>query len=49
MLVHQALLQVRIFVAGDPFARLPREAEVLEAMLDAVGLDRAGRPAMPES
>ena len=29
MLLHQALLQVRIFVAGDPFAELPDETAVL--------------------
>lgn len=44
MLVHQALLQVRIFVAGDPELELPDEARVLAAMLDAVGLDASGRP-----
>ncbi|RZS66168.1 shikimate dehydrogenase [Agromyces ramosus] len=32
MLLHQALLQVRIFVAGDPFAALPDEAAVLDVM-----------------
>jgi shikimate dehydrogenase len=32
MLLHQALLQVRIFVAGDPFAELPDEAAVLDVM-----------------
>ncbi|WP_246846493.1 shikimate dehydrogenase family protein [Humibacter ginsenosidimutans] len=44
MLVHQALLQVRIFVTGDPEIPLPREASVLAAMLTAVGLDASGRP-----
>lgn len=39
MLVEQALLQVRIFVAGDPAAELPNEAAVLAAMRAAVGLD----------
>lgn len=38
MLVEQALLQVRIFVAGDPGAELPNEPTVLLAMRDAVGL-----------
>ncbi|PPF86318.1 shikimate dehydrogenase [Subtercola sp. Z020] len=38
MLVHQALVQVRIFVQGDPELALPDEAEVLAAMLGAVGL-----------
>ena len=42
MLAHQALLQVRIFVLGDPLRPLDNEETVLEAMLEAVGLDRAG-------
>ena len=45
MLVHQALLQVRVFVAGDPEAEVPFEREVLDTMLSAVGLDAAGTPA----
>ncbi|WP_344752572.1 shikimate dehydrogenase [Gryllotalpicola koreensis] len=45
MLVHQALLQVRIFVTGDPFAPLPNEESVLSAMLAAVGLAADGTPA----
>jgi len=44
MLVHQALLQVRIFVTGDPEREVPDEPSVVAAMLDAVGLDAAGRP-----
>lgn len=32
MLLHQAMLQVRIFTHGDPATPLEREAEVLEAM-----------------
>jgi shikimate dehydrogenase len=36
MLVHQALLQVRIFLTGDPLAELPDEAGVLEVMRQAV-------------
>ena len=44
MLVHQALLQVRIFVTGDPERELPAEQTVVSAMLDAVGLNAAGRP-----
>ncbi|MFK4728503.1 shikimate dehydrogenase [Agromyces mediolanus] len=32
MLLHQALLQVRVFANGDPEAALPGEAEVLAAM-----------------
>lgn len=43
MLVHQALLQVRIFVAGDPELELPAEPSVLSAMLSAAGLDASGR------
>lgn len=38
MLVEQALLQVRIFVAGDPAVELPGEAAVLSAMRAAVDL-----------
>ncbi len=37
MLLHQALVQVRIFVSGDPFAELPNESEVFAAMCAAVG------------
>ena len=44
MLAHQALLQVRIFVSGDPLEPLPDEEAVLAAMLDAVGIDAAGVP-----
>lgn len=36
MLLHQALLQVRIFVSGDVDAALPDEAAVLAAMRSAV-------------
>jgi len=36
MLLHQAVHQVRIFVAGDPATALPREAEVIRAMRAAV-------------
>lgn len=32
MLVRQALLQIRIFIAGDPGNRIDREAELLTAM-----------------
>lgn len=35
MLVHQALVQVRIFVGGDPAATLPGEPAVLAAMRSA--------------
>jgi shikimate dehydrogenase len=42
MLAQQALLQVRIFVSGDPLQPLPDEPAVLDAMLDAVGIDAAG-------
>lgn len=43
MLVHQALLQVRIFVTGTPLRPLERENDVLTAMLTAVRLDATGR------
>ena len=36
MLIHQALLQIRIFVGGDPAVPLEREDEVLTAMRAAV-------------
>lgn len=42
MLVQQALIQIRIFVAGDPFAPLSNEDAVLAAMQSAVGLDGRG-------
>jgi shikimate dehydrogenase len=42
MLLHQALLQVRVFVHGDPHRELDREPAVLEAMRSAVGLDAPG-------
>ncbi|WP_085367752.1 shikimate dehydrogenase [Leifsonia sp. NCR5] len=42
LLAHQALLQVRIFVSGDPLQPLDGEETVLAAMLDAVGIDAAG-------
>lgn len=36
MLLHQALLQVRVFVNGDPEQPLPDEASVLAVMRDAI-------------
>jgi shikimate dehydrogenase len=42
MLAHQALLQVRIFVSGDPLQPLEDEDAVLAAMLEAVGIDATG-------
>ncbi|MBO0982578.1 shikimate dehydrogenase [Rathayibacter sp. SD072] len=36
MLLHQALVQVRIFAGGDPTRTLPREDDVLAAMRAAV-------------
>ena len=36
MLLHQALVQVRIFVSGDPLVPLPDEAAVLAAMRAAI-------------
>ncbi|MFF1572166.1 shikimate dehydrogenase [Leifsonia sp. NPDC058292] len=44
MLAHQALLQVRIFVSGDPLEPLDDEDAVLAAMLEAVGIDESGAP-----
>jgi len=44
LLAHQALLQVRIFVSGDPLQPLDGEDAVLAAMLDAVGIDASGAP-----
>lgn len=36
MLLHQAVLQVRIFTSGDPFQALPDEAAVLDVMRRAL-------------
>ena len=36
MLLHQALLQIRIFAAGDPDVPLSDEQAVLAAMRDAI-------------
>jgi shikimate dehydrogenase len=45
MLVHQALLQIRVFVAGDPALPLNDEARVLAAMFAALErADEAERP-----
>jgi shikimate dehydrogenase len=44
LLAHQALLQVRIFVSGDPLQPLEGEDAVFAEMLDAVGIDQAGAP-----
>lgn len=44
MLLHQALVQVRIFVAGDPFEPLPDEDAVLAAMRATLD-DGASTPA----
>lgn len=41
MLLHQALMQVRIFVAGSPDEALPDEPAVLAAMRTAIGLAAA--------
>jgi len=41
MLLHQALLQVRVFVTADPFEPLPGEPEVLAAMRGALTRDAA--------
>lgn len=42
MLVHQAVLQIRIFRTGDPLVPLDDEDAVLEAMLASVGLSPTG-------
>jgi shikimate dehydrogenase len=39
MLIEQALLQVRVFVGGDPGIALPDEQRVLAAMRASVGRD----------
>lgn len=44
MLVHQALLQVRIFLNGDANLPLPDEPLVVDAMRYAVGLDPKTTP-----
>ena len=44
MLVHQALIQVRIFLFNDPFQPLENEDAVLAAMLASVGLNANGIP-----
>lgn len=41
MLLHQALVQVRIFVSGDPFEPLPDEEAVLAAMRAALDTAQA--------
>ena len=41
MLLHQALVQIRIFLSNDPFQPLPDEDAVLEAMRAALGDGRA--------
>jgi len=38
MLVHQALVQIRLFTTGDPEMALPGEPEILSAMKTSVGL-----------
>jgi shikimate dehydrogenase len=38
MLIGQALIQVRVFVGGDPGTALPHEAAVHQAMRNAVGV-----------
>jgi len=43
MLLHQALIQVRIFVANDPFQPLPDEETVLNAMRAALSAASPGR------
>jgi len=45
MLILQALVQIRIFVTGDPDVPLAREADVVATMRAAVGLAPDGSPA----
>jgi len=40
MLVHQAVMQDRIFCLGDPSLPLPQENEIVDAMFHTVGLER---------
>lgn len=42
MLVHQALIQIRVFEFGDPHSTLPDEQRVLLSMLSAIGLPADG-------
>lgn len=46
MLAAQALIQVRLFVLGDPHTPVDREAAVWRAMCSSVGLDETGRQAL---
>ncbi|WP_104082581.1 shikimate dehydrogenase [Cryobacterium sp. Y11] len=41
MLLHQALIQVRVFVTADPFEPLPGESDVLAAMRGALTREAA--------
>ncbi|MDJ0336950.1 shikimate dehydrogenase [Cryobacterium sp. PH31-O1] len=47
MLLHQALIQVRVFVTADPFEPLPDEAAVLAAMRGALTRDSGPGDARP--
>ena len=47
MLLHQALIQVRVFVTADPFEPLPGEPDVLAAMRSALSRDAAPGDAGP--
>jgi shikimate dehydrogenase len=38
MLVHQAVIQIRLFTTGNPETPLPKEPEILAAMKTSVGL-----------
>ncbi len=52
MLVHQALVQVRIFLSGDPSVPVPNEDRAFAAMCDVVGLGAMSFPrafSVPES
>ncbi|SEM99630.1 shikimate dehydrogenase [Cryobacterium sp. TMT1-3] len=47
MLLHQALIQVRVFVTADPFEPLPDESAVLAAMRGALTRDSGPGDAAP--
>ena len=43
MLLHQAVIQVRIFVTGDPQSELPNEPEIVAAMRDSLVSGRTNK------
>ncbi|MFO7690931.1 MAG: shikimate dehydrogenase [Cryobacterium sp.] len=48
MLLHQALIQVRVFVTGDPLTPVPQEDAVLDAMRGALS-EKPRRPGVRDS